>query len=197
MFVVERKSGPPLTADPRNNRSRLILRQPSDGIGTVFPRARQNRSRSVIIYLMTATAGNLIWEAGQLPLYTLWWSGTKGEILKALLHCTGGDALIAAAGLIFAAAVAQLTRWAFFGRRMIAFAIMFGIAYTIVSEWLNVEIRRSWAYTPSMPVFPVLGTGLAPMLQWLIVPAIAFALASRSRPGEKPPRNPPTQSERF
>jgi hypothetical protein len=51
-----------------------------------------------------------------------------------------------------------------------------GAAYTILSEWLNVEIRRSWSYTATMPVLPFLGTGLTPLLQWLIVPTLALAI---------------------
>lgn len=48
------------------------------------------------------------------------------------------------------------------------------LAYTVYSEWLNVTVRGSWAYAPSMPKLPVFGTGLSPFLQWLVVPVIAF-----------------------
>jgi hypothetical protein len=48
--------------------------------------------------------------------------------------------------------------------------------YAILSEWLNVKIWRSWAYTSAMPLLPGTGTGLTPLLQWLIVPALAFAI---------------------
>lgn len=48
-----------------------------------------------------------------------------------------------------------------------------GIAFTIVSEWLNVEVGRSWAYAPAMPRLPVFATGLSPLLQWVIIlPAV-------------------------
>ena len=55
-------------------------------------------------------------------------------------------------------------------------AILLGAGYTILSEWLNVEIRRRWAYTAAMLVVPWLRTGLAPLLQWLIVPSLALAI---------------------
>ena len=55
---------------------------------------------------------------------------------------------------------------------------MLGAAYTIFSERLNVQVRRSWAYTAAMPVLPGLGTGLAPLLQWLVVPSLAFAITA-------------------
>jgi hypothetical protein len=49
-----------------------------------------------------------------------------------------------------------------------------GVASTIVLEWVNVDVLRNWAYAPSMPRLPVLGTGL---LQWFVLPPLAFVLA--------------------
>jgi hypothetical protein len=136
-------------------------------------------TKPITIYFVAVSAGHLVWETVQLPLYTLWWTGTDSEIMRALLHCTAGDALITAAALTLALLAARFAEWPLFGIKMMATTILLGMAYTIFSEWLNVEIRRSWAYTASMPVLPVLGIGLAPVLQWLVVPGIAFAVARR------------------
>jgi len=106
----------------------------------------------------------------------LWRTGTPHEIAFAVFHCTGGDILITIAAFAAATALAQQLRWPAFGWRMVLTAIMLGAAYTIFSEWLNVEIRRSWSYTAAMPVVPFLGTGLTPLLQWLIVPTPALAI---------------------
>jgi hypothetical protein len=54
-----------------------------------------------------------------------------------------------------------------------------GLAYTIFSEWLNTEIRDSWAYTEWMPTLPLIGYGLAPFAQWLLVPPLALWWARR------------------
>ena len=99
-----------------------------------------------------------------------------GEIAFALIHCTGGDVLITTVTLAAAVAFARRFRWPPFGRRMVFTAIVLGAGYTIFSEWLNVEIRRSRSYTAAMPVVPFLGTGLTPLLQWLIVPSMALAV---------------------
>src|SRR3546814_13954449 len=53
-----------------------------------------------------------------------------------------------------------------------ALAILGGLAYTIFSEWLNTEIRGSWAYTDAMPQLPLVGSGLSPLAQWIVVPLI-------------------------
>jgi hypothetical protein len=127
-------------------------------------------------YIGLAAIGHLFWEAGQLPLYTLWQTGTPREIITALIHCTGGDILITAITRAVAAALARLFRWRAFGWRMVSTAIMLGAAYTVFSEWLNVDIRRSWSYTAAMPVLPLFGTGLTPLLQWLVIPGLAFAI---------------------
>jgi hypothetical protein len=130
----------------------------------------------IVLSIALAAIGHLIWEAAQLPLYTLWRTGTPREIAFALFHCTGGDVLITTATLAVATVLARQLRWPPFGWRMAFTAVVLGAAYTIFSEWLNVEFRRTWSYIPAMPVLPVLGTGLAPLLQWLIVPSLALAI---------------------
>jgi|SRR5271167_4775325 len=135
-------------------------------------------ARIFAAYIAVATIGNLLWEAAQLPLYNIWWNGTPHDILVALIHCTGGDALIASTALTIAAAFARLCGWPHFGLRMAVATVSLGIAYTTLSEWVNVEVWRSWSYTTTMPVVPWIGTGLAPLLQWLIIPSLAFAHAA-------------------
>jgi hypothetical protein len=46
--------------------------------------------------------------------------------------------------------------------------------YTVFSEWLNTEVRGSWAYSEFMPVLPVIDAGLSPLAQWIIIPFAAF-----------------------
>jgi len=138
-----------------------------------------------------AAIGHFFWEAMQLPLYTLWRTGTPREIAFALFHCTGGDVLITTITLATAIAIARAFRWPLFGWRMVLAAIILGAAYTIFSEWLNVQIRRSWSYTAAMPVLPSLGTGLTPLLQWLIVPGLALAIiGNRYRRARRSMRGP-------
>jgi hypothetical protein len=98
------------------------------------------------------------------------------EIAFALIHCSGGDILITTVTLAAVAALARYFSWTPVGRRVVFTAIVLGAAYTIFSEWLNVQIRRGWSYTAAMPVLPFLGTGLTPLLQWLIVPTLALAI---------------------
>ena len=126
-------------------------------------------------YLAIIALGNLAWEFLHMPLYTLWETGTVGEIVFAAVHCTGGDILIALASLVAALLLMGSGDWPQ-GRFMpvAALTIAFGLGYTVFSEWLNIEVRGTWAYSDLMPVMPWLGAGLSPVAQWLVIPIMAF-----------------------
>lgn len=129
-------------------------------------------------YLVVTLVLSLVWETAQLPLYTIWTEGTAGAWAFAVLHCTAGDVLIALAVLAGALVAVGNTAWPTRRAGRVAIVTMAaGLAYTVFSEWLNVEVRRSWAYSDLMPVLPPFGTGLSPLLQWLVVPAAALWMA--------------------
>jgi hypothetical protein len=137
------------------------------------------RSRALCIYLAVIAAGNLAWESLHLPLYTLWRTGTRGEQAFAVIHCTGGDLMIALASLILALITVGDRRWpASRYLRVAVTAVVFGLAYTIFSEWLNVAARGTWTYSELMPVLPLFSfnLGLSPILQWIIVPGFGFGI---------------------
>ena len=132
--------------------------------------------RSVVFYLVVLTGLNLAWELAQLPLYRMWADAPLSTSLFAALHCTGGDVLIAATTLA-AAVILAGCRWpgeSFWRVALVATGL--GIGYTIFSEWLNVEVRASWAYAAAMPRLPWLGTGLSPVLEWVLIPPLSFVL---------------------
>lgn len=131
-------------------------------------------------YLLFILLAHLGWEILQLPLYTIAWDGTLGEIAFAVIHCTGGDLLIALSALSFALVVFGHVDWP--GKNHIAVTVAtvaVGVAYTIFSEWLNLNVRQSWAYTEWMPIVPIFNVGLAPLLQWFVIPSAGLMLVRR------------------
>jgi len=134
------------------------------------------------VYLGFALAGNLIWEVLHLPLYTIWTKGSVREQAFAVVHCTVGDLLIVVSTLTLALVLTGEHAWPR-GRfwPVAILTIAFGVGYTAFSEWLNVVVRASWAYSDWMPVITVLGQqiGLSPLLQWIVVPATALACTKR------------------
>jgi len=144
-----------------------------------------NQLSALGTYLCSSGIGHFVWEVLQLPLYTIWAEPFRQQAF-AILHCTAGDLLIALCTLVAAAFAVANTAWPK-GRfwRVGAATIVLGVGYTIFSEWLNVTVRGSWAYCEWMPIVPVFGLniGLTPLIQWLVVPAAAFAITRRLQPG--------------
>lgn len=130
-------------------------------------------------YLAIIVVGNLLWESLQLPLYTIWSTGTVREQAFAVVHCTGGDVLIALSALTLALITVGDESWPH-GRflQVAGLTLILGLAYTVFSEWLNVVVRAAWAYSDWMPIISIAGLkiGLSPLLQWIVVPGAAFAV---------------------
>lgn len=71
----------------------------------------------------------------------------------AVVHCTGGDLLIALSSLAIALVVAGERTWPARSFWSIAvLSVLLGLAYTVFSEWLNIVIRRAWEYSNLTPV---------------------------------------------
>lgn len=142
------------------------------------PAANSMQGRTVVRFLGAMAAGNLVWEVGHVPFYSLWVDGTRSEIAYAVLHCTVGDVIIAAVCLFLSLTLVGRGTWPVkrFGA-VAAATILLGLSYTVFSEWLNTEVWANWTYRDAMPRLPVLGTGLTPVLQWIVVPAVAFRWA--------------------
>lgn len=132
-------------------------------------------------YLCLIAVVNLVWEFAHMPLYTIWRTGTAGEIVFAAVHCTGGDILIAMSTLLLALMIFGdgWPRDRLAVRRVVVSTISMGVGYTVFSEWLNIEVRQAWAYSDLMPIVPVIEAGLSPLLQWIVIPSLAFAWALR------------------
>lgn len=138
-------------------------------------------------YLWGSFLVHLVWEVVQLPLYTLWTTGTSSQQAFAILHCTAGDTMIAGLALLLVLSLINQPAWpAAGGRAVWVGVVILGVGYTLYSEWLNVTVRQSWAYSEWMPLIPVIGIGLSPILQWFIVPTLVLWLAAGRPPWTDP-----------
>ena len=145
----------------------------------MLPNAKSEIVRTTGRYLLAVTVLNLFWELAHLPLYTIWTTGSAGENVFAALHCTVGDAMIATIALATALVVCKARAWP--SNKFLAvalLAILFGIAYTVYSEWRNTTVTMGWAYASAMP--RLFGIGLSPVAQWMVVPAVVFWWIRRS-----------------
>jgi len=98
-----------------------------------------------------------------------------GYLVWTRLHCTGGDVLILLAAFWATSLLFRTRSWSGRGSLPAAVFVGLGLAYTVWSEIHNAQIVRTWAYAPNMPL--LYGIGLAPLLQWLVIPtALVFLL---------------------
>jgi len=133
-------------------------------------------------YFTIVAVGNFVWEWAQLPLYTLWKTGSASQITYAVVHCTGGDLLIAGATLVGSILLFGAVDWPR-GRfvPVAAATVVSGIGTTAYVEHLNTA-RGTWAYSDLMPLLPGMGIGLVPLAQWIVIPLLAFVVARLLRP---------------
>lgn len=132
-------------------------------------------------YLPRLTLCSLVWEIIQLPFYTLWAETRPESIVYAVAHCSVGDAMIGTVALFLALTLSGAGERANWPRTRIVILMIFSaVAYTVLSERINL-VQGNWAYSIWMPVLPWLKVGLAPLLQWVFVPLVAWWWANRQR----------------
>lgn len=132
-------------------------------------------------YLPRLALYSLAWEIAQLPFYTLWAESNPGWIAFAVVHCTVGDAMIGTAALLVALILSRAghpANWP--GTKIFIWMVFLALAYTLASERINL-IQGNWAYSDWMPMVPWVEVGLAPLLQWIVVPLAAWRWANRPR----------------
>jgi len=142
---------------------------------------RKDIRQSLSTWVQTTFALNLFWEVAHLPLYSFPADARWPLITYDVLHCTAGDVIISLAIFLLTSLLLRDTGWV---RRRpwtgAVLAAVIGVAYTAYSEYLNVYVRQSWAYSSLMPL--VFGLGLSPLLQWLILPFCVTHLSRRRPP---------------
>ena len=120
---------------------------------------------------------NEIWEMAQMSAYVETagypWTNTLGRCTRAAL----GDVVIILGIYLTGALISGGLRWGLRVRSsMFATAAAVGLAYAVLVENLGLAAGR-WSYTERMPMVPVLGVGLWPLLQMTLLPPIVFLFA--------------------
>jgi len=126
---------------------------------------------------------NLPWEMWQISLF---------EGVASLAHRDGvimctraalGDAVIALLAFWLVAATARTRDWIRRPSRVTLGAfVALGLIATLALEYWATQVGGRWQYAAGMPRLPLLGTGLAPLLQWLSIPPLVVWLVRRQIP---------------
>jgi hypothetical protein len=53
-----------------------------------------------------------------------------------------------------------------------------GLVIGVIVEWVAIHILGRWEYTTRMPVVPLLGVGLAPVAQMVVLPPVIFRVVA-------------------
>lgn len=122
---------------------------------------------------------NFVWEFLQVPFFQSLSRMPHWEAVKFCALATVGDAAIMLVAFWCIAVAARTRRWILNpDRQQLAGFVGLGVAMTIVLE-LSARSTGRWEYTDAMPVIPLLGVGLVPLLQWAILPMLTAWLVRR------------------
>lgn len=126
---------------------------------------------------------NYPWENLQAPLFAGMKAAAHWNAVKACTQASLGDATIMLLAYLGVAG-AKRDRWWFRSPSsgpLIGF-VGIGVIITFLTEYLattSVNPNWGWRYANSMPVLPLIGLGLTPLLQWLLLPPIAIWFVRR------------------
>ena len=118
---------------------------------------------------------HFVWEFLQAPTYTDMATMPHWDGIKVCTSATFGDVGFALIAFWITSAVAKSRQWILRPTLMqVLLFIAVGVALTVGFEYYYTEISLRWTYSDLMPLVPPLGTGLSPLLQWLIIPALVL-----------------------
>lgn len=116
---------------------------------------------------------NYPWEFLQVPLFRGMAAAPHWEAIKVCSSATLGDVVIAVLAFWAVAAAAGSRHWILHPSAVqVAGFVAIGLAVTLVLEWLATGPLGRWEYAEAMPIVPLLGVGLAPVLQWILLPPL-------------------------
>ncbi len=131
---------------------------------------------------------NGLWEFAQSPLYGDW-NNSISYLIRTRLHCTAGDVVILLVSFWITSLVLHTRRWiAEWRAGGVVLFVSIGFLITVASEWSATGFRAAWQYSSAMPV--LFGLGLAPLLQWVILPPMILLLSRKFDPAYRPPVRP-------
>jgi len=121
---------------------------------------------------------NFVWEQLQMPLFA---GFDDTHYYQVILHCrkaTFGDVVISLVAFAGACLVTRSRNWISpMNKFGIAVFLAIGLVITIAFELLATGPLSRWQYGELMPT--IMGVGLSPIAQWLILPLIQLWLVRR------------------
>lgn len=134
----------------------------------------------VINLLLFGFVINFVWEMLQMPLFEFPAQSSLAQMNLVCVQASAGDALMVVVAYWIVAAAQRDKNWIFHSSvRSLGLFLIPGIVMTIAFEAMATGPLHRWAYAEAMPTIPGLGTGVAPLAQWLILPLIIVYVVNR------------------
>lgn len=123
---------------------------------------------------------HFVWEFVQVPTYAGMAELPHWEAIKLCMSATFGDVGFALTAFWTASVAARSREWILRPTRLpVAVYVTVGIILTLGFEYYYTTISLRWTYSELMPLVPPFGTGLSPLLQWLVIPPLVIWLTRR------------------
>ncbi len=125
-------------------------------------------------FMLVAFLFSLIYELAHSPLYIFVDAPTISRKLYYIVHCSFRDLAPFLIGYHITALVLKKWLWLYekFTWRNVALFTFFAFVYTVLAELYHVHVLGSWEFKDAMPMVSLLGIGLTPFVQNLILPPI-------------------------
>ena len=123
---------------------------------------------------------HFVWEFLQVPTYAGMAEIAHLQGIKVCKSATIGDVGFALTAFWTASLVARTRHW--IGDQVALPVLVFlgtGIALTVGFEFYYTQVTQRWTYSDLMPLVPPFGTGLSPLLQWIVIPPLVLWLSRR------------------
>jgi uncharacterized protein YacL len=139
------------------------------------------KKKNSLLYLCTiiyavSLGMHYVWEMAQMPFYVDMRFGDPGAWLSCF-EAAVVDAVIVVGIFVIGRVLFGVWIWI---RRMtikkIAYLVLAGTAVSTVGEITSLHYER-WAYSPLMPLIPVIEVGLVPVVQMIVLPYLCYRLA--------------------
>jgi hypothetical protein len=116
---------------------------------------------------------NFPWEMWQIRFFQGTAMAPAWDVIRTCSRATVGDAAIAVVSFLVVAGLARSRAWILRPSAWeVAGFVATGVLITIGIEWLSTGPLDRWAYAEAMPTLPLLGTGVLPLLQWILIPPL-------------------------
>ena len=143
----------------------------------LFKKATDRKIFNTFLFTITILAFllNFVWELIQIPLYR-----NSSYDIDHILFCALASIADTIMVLLIYSGLAVIFKDLFWVNHLrlirIVIVVLIGGTGAVLSEMRHLS-SGSWAYDDSMPIIPVFNVGIAPLLQFMILPVLIYFLS--------------------